>query len=81
MIIMGVIKEIEFETEIFEMISEMAKRKNTTENEFINEFITKGIFDDDEIPDFNDLIGKYSARKPFNAVDYKKRMRRGESLE
>jgi hypothetical protein len=67
-------------------LKEIAVRKGTTQNSVINEFIIEGI-ESTEINKiqepkvkFKDLAGKYSADKPFDAVEDIKKMRNKEAL-
>ena len=68
-------------------IKEIAVRKGTTQNNIINEFINKGIENTEKMKikepkiKFKDLAGKYSAGKPFDAVEDIKKMRNKEALE
>jgi len=78
---------VKIPTETLIKLKEIAVRKGTTQNNVINEFIILGIekTEKNKIQEpkvkFKDLAGKYSAGKPFDAVDDIKKMRNKEALE
>jgi hypothetical protein len=68
-------------------IKAIAVKKGTSQNNIINEFILRGIENTEQPKNkepklkFKELAGKYSAGKPFNAVEDIRKMRNGEKLE
>jgi len=74
------VEKIEIDPEIFKTISKIAKNENTTEKQLINDVLKKEFANvkKNNSPDFFDLVGKFTADKPFNAVEDLKKMRNGE---
>jgi hypothetical protein len=78
---------IKIPTETLIKLKEIAVRKGTTQNNVINEFINQGIEKAERKKTqepkvkFKDLAGKYSAGKPFDAVEDIKKMRNQEDFE
>lgn len=77
---------IKIPTDTLIKIKALAVKKGTTQNDIINDIILKGLENTEKKKKepkikFKDLAGKYSAGKPFSAVEDIKKMRNGEELE
>jgi hypothetical protein len=78
---MVTISKIEIDQETFNEISQIAKDENTTEKQVISDVLKEAIENrtkNEDINDFFELGGKFTADKPFSAVEDIKKMRNGE---
>jgi prophage maintenance system killer protein len=74
------IKTIEIDSELLKTIEIIAKKENTTEQDLINDVLKKEFInvEKENVPDFFELGGKFTADEPFSAVEDLKKMRNGE---
>ena len=76
-----VTKEIKIDTRLFESISMIAKRENTTEDKVLNKIIENGLnveYAVENVPDFLEMGGVFTTDEPFSAVEDKRKLRTGE---